>query len=614
MSLRPGPSAAPAGPGLVTPAIRATGLRKRYPGVDAVDGIDLSIAPGESFGFLGPNGAGKTTTIAMLCTLAVPTAGRIEIAGHDTRTDPVAARRRIGLLFQETTLDNELTAAENLRFHADLYDVPQPRVPARIEETLRLVGLTGSRDRLVRTFSGGMRRRLEIARALLHRPQILFLDEPTIGLDPHTRAEVWRYLRHVCEHEAVTLFLTTHYLEEAEQCDRIAILDEGRIVAQGSPAELKSVLGADRVDLRTGDDAAAARLVRERLGLAVTEGPRGLSFQAPDGTRVLPRLLAELDVPVYEAKVTQPTLDDVFLHHTGHRIRDDGPAAPPEAPPPPSPAPAGPDTGTGGLRAELRAMRMVWRREMLHFARDRTGAAISMSQPLLFLFILGVGLAGLMPDVSGPAYQLFLFSGVLVTAAQGPAVAAGASILWDRQGGFLREMLAGPVNRSTLLIGKCLGGATVATCQAALLLSVAGLIGLPYDAGLLALLLAELALTALAMTVLGVLLATFIRRPQTFGTALTVLMAPLVFLSGSMFPLSAMPTWMAGLALANPLTYAVDAMRRTIAAYLPDPPARLFQPLQWGGWHPPVIFEWALIAGITLLALAVATRRFSRTD
>jgi daunorubicin resistance ABC transporter ATP-binding subunit len=296
-----------------------TGLRKRYADVTAVDGIDLTVAPGESFGFLGPNGAGKTTTIAMLCTLAAPTSGRIEIAGHDTRTDPAGARRSLGLVFQETTLDGDLTAAENLRFHADLYNVPVAEVPARIEETLALVGLTGHRDRLVRAYSGGMRRRLEIARALLHRPQVLFLDEPTIGLDPQARAQVWRYLRQVCRSERVTLFLTTHYLDEADQCDRIAIIDEGRIVAEGSPGELKSVLGADRIDLRTADDAAAARLLRERLGLAAAAGPGGLSLRATDSTRVLRRLFTELDILVYEAKVVPPSLDDVFLHHTGHR-------------------------------------------------------------------------------------------------------------------------------------------------------------------------------------------------------------------------------------------------------------------------------------------------------
>jgi ABC-2 type transport system ATP-binding protein len=325
--LRQRPVAAPAPPSPApgTPAILATGVRKSYPGVEAVRGIDLTVAQGETFGFLGPNGAGKTTTIAMLCTLAKPTAGRIEIAGHDTRTAPGRVRRNLGLVFQETTLDGDLTAEENLRFHADLYALPRATLPARIDAMLDLVDLTPRHDTLVRTFSGGMRRRLEIARGLLHRPRVLFLDEPTIGLDPQARARLWTHLGEVREREATTLFLTTHYLEEAERCDRIAIIDDGRIVAQGTPAELKSVLGADRVELRTGDDVAAAASLRARFGVDAVVGPYGLRVHAEDGARLVPRLCAGLDVPVYEVTVTRPSLDDVFLHHTGHRIREGEP-------------------------------------------------------------------------------------------------------------------------------------------------------------------------------------------------------------------------------------------------------------------------------------------------
>ena len=329
--LRQRPAATPPVLGRVldTPAIHAVGVRKSYPGVEAVRGIDLTVAQGETFGFLGPNGAGKTTTIAMLCTLATPTAGRIEIAGHDTRTAPGRVRRSLGLVFQETTLDGDLTAEENLRFHADLYSLPKATLSARVDAMLDLVGLTSRHDALVRTFSGGMRRRLEIARGLLHRPRVLFLDEPTIGLDPQSRARLWTHLEEVREREATTLFLTTHYLDEAERCDRIAIIDGGRIVAEGTPAELKSVLGADRVELRTGDDETAATTLRTRFGVHAVAGPRGVQVDTEEGARLVPRLCAGLDVPVYEVTVTRPTLDDVFLHHTGHRIRDTPPGEPP---------------------------------------------------------------------------------------------------------------------------------------------------------------------------------------------------------------------------------------------------------------------------------------------
>ncbi|GAB2836197.1 ABC transporter permease [Actinoallomurus bryophytorum] len=267
--------------------------------------------------------------------------------------------------------------------------------------------------------------------------------------------------------------------------------------------------------------------------------------------------------------------------------------------------------------AELRAARMVWRREMLHFVRDRTGTLVALLQPLLFLFVLGVGLGRLLALAGGgPAadYLTFLFPGVLVMAAQPAAISVGASIVWDRESGFLREMLVAPVRRGTLLAGKCLGGATVATCQGTVVLASAGLIHVPYRPVLFALLLAELALTALAMTVLGAVVAVVIRRARTFTTVLSVLMTPLIFLSGLMFPVAAMPTWMSWLTLADPLTYAVDAMRATIGAYRPPrTSSALFEPVAWGGVHPSPPLELAVVAVFTAIALTVAARRFGRT-
>jgi ABC-2 type transport system permease protein len=270
----------------------------------------------------------------------------------------------------------------------------------------------------------------------------------------------------------------------------------------------------------------------------------------------------------------------------------------------------------GRLAAELRAARMVWRREMLHFVRDRTGTLVALLQPLLFVFVLGVGLGRLFAGSGGGSaadYLTFLFPGVLVMAAQPAAISVGASIVWDRESGFLREMLVAPVRRGTLLIGKCLGGATVATCQGAVVLTSAGLIHVPYRPGLFALLLAELALTALAMTVLGAAVAVIIRRARTFTTVLSVLMTPLIFLSGLMFPVAAMPAWMAWLTLADPLTYAVDAMRAVIGAYEPHRPSALFEPVSWGGLHPAPALELAVVAAFTVVALTVAARRFART-
>jgi ABC-2 type transport system permease protein len=273
--------------------------------------------------------------------------------------------------------------------------------------------------------------------------------------------------------------------------------------------------------------------------------------------------------------------------------------------------------GGGRLAAEVRAGRMVWRREMLHFVRDRTGTLVALSQPLLFLFVLGVGLGRLFAAAGGgPArdYLTFLFPGVLVMAAQPAAISVGASIVWDRESGFLREMLVAPVRRGSIVLGKCLGGATVAGFQGLLVIAIAGLVNVPYDPVLFALLLGELALTALAMTVFGALLAVLIRRPRTFTTVLSVLMTPLIFLSGLMFPVSAMPGWMAWLTVADPLTYAVDAMRRTVAFYRPPRGgSALFEPVAWAGVHPSPVLELGVVAAFTAVALAVAARRFART-
>jgi ABC-2 type transport system ATP-binding protein len=302
--------------------IVARGLEKRYGQLEAVAGVDLDVFRGETFGFLGPNGAGKTTTINMLCTLARPTAGSAEVAGFDVvrRRDDV--RRSIGLVFQDTTLDTYLTADRNLRFHAELYGVAREDLDARLRRVLDIVGLWDRKDSKVMEYSGGMMRRLEIARGLLHSPRVLFLDEPTIGLDPQTRSHIWTYIEELKRREDTTIFLTTHYMDEAEHCDRIAIIDNGRIVALDTPEALKASVGKDRVQIQTPDDAAAIEALRDRFGLdaAVHEGM--VTFSVESGEAFVPRLFSELGVPIEVVRVARPTLDDVFMSYTGRTIRD----------------------------------------------------------------------------------------------------------------------------------------------------------------------------------------------------------------------------------------------------------------------------------------------------
>jgi ABC-2 type transport system ATP-binding protein len=305
-----------------TLAIEVSDLRKSFDEIEAVRGVSFEVAAGEVFGFLGPNGAGKTTTINMLCTLAKPTAGSALVAGHDIVRERDDVRRHIGLVFQDPTLDGYLTAEQNLRLHAELYGVDSALVPGRMRQVLDMVGLWERRDATVMTFSGGMRRRLEIARGFLHSPRVLFLDEPTIGLDPQTRSSIWRYIAQLQEREEITIFMTTHYMDEAEFCDRIAIMDQGQIVALDTPAALKAQVGADRVRIQTEDDDAAIATLAEHFGLEASISEGAVTFLVPSGEEFVPRLFAELGVAISSVSVSRPTLDDVFMSHTGTTIRD----------------------------------------------------------------------------------------------------------------------------------------------------------------------------------------------------------------------------------------------------------------------------------------------------
>jgi ABC-2 type transport system ATP-binding protein len=303
-------------------AVSVHGLVKRYDEVEAVRGIDFEVSSGEIFGFLGPNGAGKSTTINMLCTLVRPSGGSAMVAGHDVVRERDEVRRNIGLVFQDTTLDGYLTAAENLQLHAELYGVPRDVVRERLRQVIEMVGLWGRRGSLVNTFSGGMKRRLEIARGLLHSPRVLFLDEPTVGLDPQTRSSIWRYIRELKASEDITIFLTTHYMDEAEYCDRIAIMDQGRIIVLDTPEALKAKVGTDRVQIHTDDDQAAIAALHERLRIDATVAEGAVTFGVPDGEEFVPRLFAELGVPIRSVSVARPSLDDVFMSYTGTTIRD----------------------------------------------------------------------------------------------------------------------------------------------------------------------------------------------------------------------------------------------------------------------------------------------------
>ncbi|HET8999808.1 MAG TPA: ATP-binding cassette domain-containing protein [bacterium] len=298
-------------------------LWKRYGDVEAVRGISFSVEPGEMFGFLGPNGAGKTTTIRILATLLRPTSGRVILAGHDVVREPTAVRRSIGIVFQDPSLDNRLSAELNLRFHAMLYGMPSARIPERIDDVLAMVELADRKNAVVATFSGGMKRRLEIARGLLHAPLVLFLDEPTVGLDLQTRRRIWDYIADLRRREGVTVFMTTHYIEESERCDRIAIIDHGQIAALDTPEALKRRVGGDVITIGSPDAPGLARQIQERFGGDPRAADGVVVLERPGGAEFVPQVAAAFPSLVASVAVQRPTLDDVFLKLTGRGIREE---------------------------------------------------------------------------------------------------------------------------------------------------------------------------------------------------------------------------------------------------------------------------------------------------
>ncbi|MCU0632194.1 MAG: ATP-binding cassette domain-containing protein [Methanolinea sp.] len=314
---------------MTEPIIEVSNLAHRYGDFEAVRGISFSVERGEIFSFLGPNGAGKSTAINVLTTLLHLQRGSARVAGFDVATEPARVRESIGIVFQEVTLDRDMTCWEILEFHGSLYRMPHQQRRERIDELLDLVELEGKRDTLTKHLSGGMKRRLEIARGLMTRPKVLFLDEPTIGLDPQTRRRMWDYIKSVNE-EGTTIFLTTHYMDEADHLsNRVSIIDHGLIIATGPAWELKNALGEDLIYLETSDDAAAGAALRGMPEVTgVQEKTRGfIAHVSQDGSHLLPRIMEALQghgIRIHTVNLKKPSMDDVFVHFTGRDLRDEG--------------------------------------------------------------------------------------------------------------------------------------------------------------------------------------------------------------------------------------------------------------------------------------------------
>jgi len=314
------------------PAIEAYKLTKRFGDLVAVNEIDLRVKEGEIFGFLGPNGAGKTTTIHMLTTLLRPTSGKAYVGGYDVTREAWKVRRIIGIVFQDPSLDIQLTAWENLDFHGRIYHMSKAEREKRIVEVLSMVDLEDRAHEVVRNFSSGMRRRLEIARSFMHHAKILFLDEPTLGLDPQTRRHIWEYIRRINRELGVTIMLTTHYMEEADQLsDRVAIIDHGRIVAEGTPKELKDSIGGDVVRVESDKPKLLLKGLRVTAGSMIYNSKvvgRDVVLSVKRAEEVLPLIFEtsqKFAVTVSKVTYKEPSLEDVFLHYTGREYREEQP-------------------------------------------------------------------------------------------------------------------------------------------------------------------------------------------------------------------------------------------------------------------------------------------------
>ena len=306
--------------------IETSALTKQFNGLVAVDKLDITVRDREVFGLLGPNGAGKTTTISMLCTILKPTSGTAKVNGFDIVKQATHVRKSIGIVFQDPSVDDRLTGRENLYMHANLYGVPQSEQKPRIDKVLKLVELEDRADSILRTYSGGMRRRLEIARGLIHYPKVLFLDEPTLGLDPQTREHIWTYIKELRETQDITMVLTTHYMEEADKLsDRIAIMDYGKIVALDTPDELKGTLEGDVIAVKTKDADRFASVLKERIAVKKTRiVDDSVEITVQDGKALLPRIVdvaTQNGIYVDSVSLREPNLEDVFLHYTGRAIR-----------------------------------------------------------------------------------------------------------------------------------------------------------------------------------------------------------------------------------------------------------------------------------------------------
>jgi ABC transporter DrrB family efflux protein len=587
-----GPATGVNGRGSSVPAVRVEGVVKRFGATVALDGARLEVPAGMVFGLLGPNGAGKTTLVRILATLLAPDAGRAEVFGHDVAGEPAAVRELIGLTGQFAAVDELLTGRENLEMFGRLFKLPGEQARRRAGELLERFGLAQAADRPARTYSGGMRRRLDIASSLLTRPQVLFLDEPTTGLDPRSRNEIWAIVREL-RREGTTILLTTQYLEEADQLtDRIAVIDRGKVIAEGTGNELKDRVGGQilEVELANAGQRDQAQAVLAGVGCGEPEPderPDRLTLPAPrNGLLLVEEAAAGLrqaQIGVSDIGLRRPTLDDVFLQLTGAPPSEDGAAPSAPARRRPRPQPSEPDVPAPRppvLRLRLpspRAVRsavtdtaVVTGRNLRHFIRQPDLLVFSTIQPvlfvLLFVYVFGGAISRSLPH--GAAYVDFLLPGVFVQSVTFGASQTAVGLKEDLTRGVVDRFRSMPMARSAVLAGRTVADLVRNIAIIGLMIAVGYLVGFRFlggAAGAVACI-AVVAAFGLALSWIFAFVALTVRGAETAQTAGFVVIFPLVFASSVFVPVATFPDWLQAFAKINPVTVTADAAR-SLALY-----------------------------------------------
>ena len=595
-----GPVTGVNGRGSSVPAVRVGDVVKHFGATVALDGAGLEVPAGMVFGLLGPNGAGKTTLVRVLATLLAPDAGRAEVFGHDVVREPAAVRELIGLTGQFAAVDELLTGRENLEMFGRLFKLSGEQAHRRAGELLERFDLAQAADRPARTYSGGMRRRLDIASSLLTRPQVLFLDEPTTGLDPRSRNEIWAIVREL-RREGTTLLLTTQYLEEADQlADRIAVIDRGKVIAEGTGNELKDRVGGQilEIELASAGQRDRAQALLAGVGCGEPEPderPDRLTLPAPrNGLLLVEGAAAELrraQIGVSDIGLRRPTLDDVFLQLTGAPPSEDGggPTPGPQPPEPDVPAPRTPVLrlrlpSPQAVRSAVTDTAVVTGRNLRHFIRQPDLLVFSTIQPvlfvLLFVYVFGGAIGRSLPH--GVAYVDFLLPGIFAQSVTFGASQTAVGLKEDLERGVVDRFRSMPMARSAVLAGRTVADLVRNIAIIGLMIAVGYLVGFRFLGGVAGAVacVAVVAAFGLALSWIFAFVALTVRGAETAQTAGFVVIFPLVFASSVFVPVSTFPDWLQAFAKINPVTVTADAAR-SFAFY--GTPASLGAAAAWIG-------------------------------